>query len=188
MRLDEKVLLAHQTLLDESSGSTPTLTKRRCDMRTQLSDAMQARLGPQIPGMEWRPDVAKAQEVCPDPSAAAAMPKWPLHASTPQWVGALTDRGLPGSVSRQLDDMLSMPFNLYIINYEPPRGFMVPKFTTFNGTSDLFDHIMHYRQLMTLDIGNDTLLYKVFPANLHVQALSWFHCLPKNFVNNFRIC
>lgn len=55
MRLDEKVLLAHQTLLDESSSSTPTLTKRRRDMRTQLSDAMQAWLGPQIPGMEGRP-------------------------------------------------------------------------------------------------------------------------------------
>ena len=84
--------------------------------------------------------------------------------------------------------MLSMPFNPYIINYEPPRGFMVPKFTMFEGTCDLFDHIMHYKQLMTLDIGNDTLLYKVFPASLHVQALSWFHCLRKNFVNNFKIC
>ena len=48
----------------------------------------------------------------------------------------------------------------------------------YNGTSDLFDHIMHFRRLMTLDIGNDALLCKVFPANLHDQALSWFHYLP----------
>ncbi|RVW60307.1 hypothetical protein CK203_084063 [Vitis vinifera] len=45
---------------------------------------------------------------------------------------------------------------------------------------------MHYRQLMTLDIGNDVLLCKVFPASLQGQALSWFHRLPPNSVNNFR--
>ena len=62
---------------------------------------------------------------------------------------------------------------------------MVPKFTTYDGTSDPFDHIMHYRQLMTLDIRNDALLCKVFPTSLHGQALSWFHRLPKNSMNNF---
>nr|CAN71008.1 hypothetical protein VITISV_025165 [Vitis vinifera] len=56
--------------------------------------------------------------------------------------------------------MLSTPFSPDIINYEPPRGFMVPKFSTYDGTSDLFDHITHYKQLMTLDIGNDALLCK----------------------------
>ena len=45
---------------------------------------------------------------------------------------------------------------------------------------------MHYRQLITLDIGNDTLLCKVFPASLQGQAaLSWFHRLPINSVDNF---
>ncbi|RVW58553.1 hypothetical protein CK203_111389 [Vitis vinifera] len=33
---------------------------------------------------------------------------------------------------------------------------------------------MHYRQVMTLDIGNDALLCKVFPASLQGQTLSWF--------------
>ena len=81
--------------------------------------------------------------------------------------------------------MLSTLFSPHIINYKPLRGFMVPKFTTYDGTSDLFDHIMHYRQLMTVDIGNNALLCKVFLASLHGQALSWFHYLPKNSVNNF---
>ncbi|RVW21303.1 hypothetical protein CK203_110085 [Vitis vinifera] len=92
----------------------------------------------------------------------------------------------PSSISRRLDDMLSMPFSSRIINYEPPRGFIVPKFSTYDGSSDPFDHIMHYRQLMTLDIGNDMLLCKVFPANLQGQAFSWFHRLPMNLVDNFR--
>ncbi|RVW17495.1 hypothetical protein CK203_085521 [Vitis vinifera] len=102
-----------------------------------------------------------------------------------------TGRNLPneppiGSISKRLDDMLSTPFCSHIIHYEPPRGFLVPKFSTYDGTNDPFDHIMHYRQLMTLDIGNDALLCKVFPASLQGQAFSWFHRLPPNSVGNFR--
>nr|CAN76189.1 hypothetical protein VITISV_011997 [Vitis vinifera] len=82
--------------------------------------------------------------------------------------------------------MLSTPFCSNIIHYKPPRGFLVPKFSTYDGTNDPFDHIMYYRQLMTLDIGNDALLCKVFPASLQGQALSWFHRLPPNSVGNFR--
>ena len=77
-------------------------------------------------------------------------------------------------------------FHPLIINYESPRGFMVLKFSTYDGTSDSFHHIMHYKQLMTLNIGNDALLCKVFSASLHGQALSWFHRLQMNSMNNFR--
>ncbi|XP_010661206.1 uncharacterized protein LOC104881735 [Vitis vinifera] len=82
--------------------------------------------------------------------------------------------------------MFSTPFCSHIIHYDPPRGFLVPKFSTYDGFSDPFDHIMHYRQLMTLDIGNDALLCKVILASLQGQALSWFHRLPPNSVGNFR--
>ncbi|XP_034706692.1 uncharacterized protein LOC117930242 [Vitis riparia] len=82
--------------------------------------------------------------------------------------------------------MLSTSFSSRIIHYDPPRGFLVPKFSAYDESSDPFDHIMHYRQLMTLDIGNDALLCKVFPASLQGQALSWFHRLPPNSVDNFR--
>lgn len=87
-------------------------------------------------------------------------------------------RFLLDSINRRLDDMLSTSFGPYIINYELPRGFVVPKFTMYDGISDLFDHIMHFRQLMTLDIGNVVLMCKVFLAILHGQALPWFHRLP----------
>lgn len=90
------------------------------------------------------------------------------------------------SISRQLDDMLSMSFGPYIVICEPPRGFVVPKFTMYDGTSDLFDHIMYFRQLISLDIGNDTLMCKVFPISLQGQALSWFHCLTQNSLNTFQ--
>ncbi|KAL6311553.1 hypothetical protein AAG906_005215 [Vitis piasezkii] len=73
--------------------------------------------------------------------------------------------------------MLSTSFDPYIINYEPPSGFIVPKFIMYDKTRDSFYHIMHFRQLMTLDIGNDALLCKVFPTSLYDQTLSWFHRL-----------
>ncbi|RVW52933.1 hypothetical protein CK203_072727 [Vitis vinifera] len=67
-----------------------------------------------------------------------------------------------------------------------PQGDSRTKIIHIRWSSDPFDHIMHYRQLLMLDIGNDALLCKVFPANLQEQALSWFHRLHPNSVGNFR--
>ena len=90
-----------------------------------------------------------------------------------------------GSTSWQLDDMLSIPFDPHIISYEPPKGFLVPKLTIYDGTSDLFDHWLHYWKLMTLDIRNDVPFNKVFPTSLHGSTLPWFHHLPQNSINSF---
>ena len=57
----------------------------------------------------------------------------------------LIERGPLGFVNGRLDDMISTPFNPYIIDYEPPRGFMMPKFMTYDKTSDPYDHFLHYR-------------------------------------------
>ncbi|RVW28040.1 hypothetical protein CK203_097976 [Vitis vinifera] len=125
------------------------------------------------------------QEAYPGPSVAPVIPDWPPHPPLQQIEEDMIVRGPLGSISRRLDDMLSTPFSSSIINYEPSRGFIVPKFSAYDGSSDPFDHIMHYRQLMTLDKGNDALLCKVFPASLQGPALSWFHHLPKDSVDNF---
>ena len=65
------------------------------------------------------------------------------------------------------------------------RRFVVPKFIMYDKMSDPFDHIMHFRQLMTLNIGHNALMCKVFLASLHGQALSWFYHLPHNSMNIF---
>ncbi|RVX19897.1 hypothetical protein CK203_005315 [Vitis vinifera] len=148
-----------------------------------------------------RPPVATTRAPRPDPMIAPMVQNVPPHRD-PMVTLAMRNvhshlaerpagRNLPneppiGSISKRLDDMLSTPFCSHITHYKPPRGFLVPKFSTYDGTNDPFDHIMHYRQLMTLDIGNDALLCKVFPASLQRQALSWFHRLPPNSVDNFR--
>ena len=55
----------------------------------------------------------------------------------------------------------------------------------FNGSSDPYDHMLHYNQAMTLNADNDHLLCKVFPANLQGPTLAWFHKLPRNLINSF---
>ncbi|RVW31540.1 hypothetical protein CK203_087973 [Vitis vinifera] len=185
---------------EESSDSTHFSAKRQRDKKSQLSNSMRARLGPQEPGRS-RPPMATTWAPRPDPMATPMVQNVHPHRDpvvTPVMRNVHshpaeqpTGRNIPneppiGSISKRLDDMLSTPFCSHIINYEPPRGFLVPKFSTYDGTNDPFDHIMHYRQLMTLDIGNDALLCKVFPASLQGQALSWFHRLPPNSVGNFR--
>ncbi|RVW73969.1 hypothetical protein CK203_053140 [Vitis vinifera] len=133
-------------------------------------------------------DAPMVQNVPPhrDPMVTPAMRNVHSHLAERPAGRNLPNEPPIGSISKRLDDMLSTPFCSHITHYEPPRGFLVPKFSTYDGTNDPFDHIMHYRQLMTLDIGNDALLCKVFPASLQGQALSWFHRLPPNSVDNFR--
>ena len=64
-------------------------------------------------------------------------------------------------------------------------GFVIPAFATFDGSADPYDHMLHYNQTMILNVDNDRLLCKVFPASLQGLALAWFHMLPGNSINSF---
>ena len=86
---------------------------------------------------------------------------------------------------RGLEDMLSSPLGQYILSYEPPRGFVIPSFIMYDGSSDLYDHMLHFNQVMILSTGNDCLLCKVFPTSLKGPALAWFHKLPRGSINSF---
>ncbi|RVW77300.1 hypothetical protein CK203_050122 [Vitis vinifera] len=157
---------------EESSDSTHISAKRQRDRKSQLSNSMRARLGSQEPGRS-RPPAATTEAARPDPVVTPMVQNvlphrdprvtpmvWNVHShlAARQDGRNLPNEPLIGSISKRLDDMLSTPFCSHIIHYEPPRGFLVPKFSTYDGSNDPFDHIMHYRQLMTLDIGNDALL------------------------------
>ena len=91
----------------------------------------------------------------------------------------------PSSLIQRHDDMLSSLLGQYILDYEPPRGFAIPAFATFNGSTDPYDHMLHYNQAMILNVGNDRLLCKVFPIGLRGFTLPWFHKLPCNLINSF---
>ena len=81
--------------------------------------------------------------------------------------------------------MLSIPLGQHVLDYDPPRGFSIPPFTMYDGSSDPYDHMRHFNQAMILNAGDDRLLCKVFPANLKGLALVWFHKLPIGSINTF---
>ena len=81
--------------------------------------------------------------------------------------------------------MLSSPLGQHILDYEPPRGFVIPSFAMYDGSSDPYDHLLHFNQAMILNAGNDRLLCKVFPASLKGPALAWFDKLPRGSLNSF---
>ena len=82
-------------------------------------------------------------------------------------------------------DMLSSPLGQHILDYEPPREFVIPSFAMYDGSSDPYDHMLHFNQAMILNAGNDRLLCKVFPASMKGPALAWFHKLPRGSLNSF---
>ena len=84
-----------------------------------------------------------------------------------------------------LEDMLSSPLGPHILSYEPPRGFVMPSFTMYDGSTDSYDHMLHFNQIMILSVGNERLLCKVFPVSLKGLALAWFHKLPGGSINSF---
>ena len=83
------------------------------------------------------------------------------------------------------DDMLSSPLGQHILDYEPPRGFVIPAFVMFDGYADPYDHMLHYNQARILNARNDRMLCKVFLASLQRPLLAWFHMLPGNSINSF---
>ena len=89
------------------------------------------------------------------------------------------------SAVQRPQDMLSTPLGQHILDYDPPRGFSIPPFAMYDGSSDPYDHMLHYNQAMILNAGDDRLLCKVFPASLKGPALAWFHKLPRASINTF---
>ena len=67
-------------------------------------------------------------------------------------------------------DMLSSPLGQHILDYEPPRGFVIPPFSMYDDSSNPYDHILHFNQAMIHNTGNDRLLCKVFPTSLKGPA------------------
>ena len=92
---------------------------------------------------------------------------------------------LPSTIVRGPKDMLFSPLGQHILSYEPLRGFVIPSFAMYDGSSDPYDHMLHFNQAMILNAGNDRLLFKVFTASLKRPALAWFHKLPQGFINSF---
>ena len=107
------------------------------------------------------------------------------HVSNPRLIRTPSPRRNLDPALSALDYMSSFLFVQAILNQEARPHFALPKFEMYDALQDPFDHLMHCRQIMTLQTHNDTQLCKVFPSNLAGPALSWFHWLPPNKVTSF---
>ena len=75
----------------------------------------------------------------------------------------------PTTLIRRPDDMLSSPLGQPILDYEPPRWFVILAFTTFDGATGPYENMLYYNQAIILNTGNSWLLCKVFPSSLWGQ-------------------
>ncbi|RVW25983.1 hypothetical protein CK203_098045 [Vitis vinifera] len=159
-----KRCVAHTSFIDGASPSSALKRPAKIQWykKPQLLDSMRARLGPQEPRKPRSP-VTTTWGAHRDPMITPMVQNVHPHLAVRQAGRNLPNEPPIGSISKRLDDMLSMPFCSHIIHYEP------------QGDSSCLN-----------SPRNDALLCKVFPANLQGQTLSWFHRLPPNSVDNFK--
>ena len=109
----------------------------------------------------------------------------PLPFIYPTAGAALSPHLVSFATIRGPEDMLSSQLGQHILSYEPPCGFAILSFHMYDGSSDPYDHMLHFNQVMILSAGNDRLLCKVFLTNLKGPALAWFHKLLRGSINSF---
>ena len=66
-----------------------------------------------------------------------------------------------------------------------PSRFIRPPFNSYDGKTDLLEHVNHYIHMMSLHTHNDVLMCKVFPSSLEPTALRWFNGLRKGSIHSF---
>ena len=77
------------------------------------------------------------------------------------------------------------PFSREIEGLDSLENFMPPRFTLYDGKSDLRSHVSHVRQMMALWNYMDALMCRVFPYSLGDLRLKWFNKLPAESIENF---
>ena len=172
-----------------AQGSTRAKSPRKHSHRPTFSDAVSGAFG------KAKREANKKQNQSEQPPRNTSMlpigtiPPVPLlHLA---FGTGLTFYMPPSPLNRGPDNMLSSPLGKHILDYEPPRGFVILAFTMVDGSADPYDHMLHYNQVMTLNASNDCLLCKVFRASLRGPTLAWFYKLPHNSIihlMNFGVC
>ncbi|KAI0488065.1 hypothetical protein KFK09_027889 [Dendrobium nobile] len=85
----------------------------------------------------------------------------------------------------QRDIQESSPFTEAVLRYPVPARFKLPNIDSYDGTSDPYEHIDHYRTIMHIQQAPDALLCQVFPTTLKGQARTWFYSLPPRSIPLF---
>ena len=88
-------------------------------------------------------------------------------------------------MSRALRRAAWLPFSDDIERAPRLSRFTWPPFYSYDGKTDLVEHISHYIHMMSLHTHNNTLMCKVFPLSLRPTALRWFNGLRKGSTHSF---
>ena len=89
------------------------------------------------------------------------------------------------AMSRALRRAAQSPFSEDIQWAPMPSKFTWPPFNSYDGKTDLVEHVSHYIHMMSLHTHNDSLMCKVFPLSLGPTALRWFNGLRKGSIHSF---
>ncbi|XP_028071428.1 uncharacterized protein LOC114273807 [Camellia sinensis] len=87
---------------------------------------------------------------------------------------------------RELARLSTTPFSVEIENTPLPPGFHQPKFTLYDGKTDLYMHVSHFRQIMVGYRRNDALMCLVFSSSLGELGLKWFERLPTESIEGWQ--
>ncbi|GKV19153.1 hypothetical protein SLEP1_g29446 [Rubroshorea leprosula] len=82
-------------------------------------------------------------------------------------------------------DLDSAPLNLSIIAEPYQEGFKIPHLETYDGSGDPDEHLHTYQAIMRIQIANDAMMCKVFPATLKSTARRLYHKLPKHSIDSY---
>ena len=142
-------------------------SRKRSPRRPSRSVNVTRRRARREPSRDQRPPTPAHKYV---PDRAGGFPP-PMPSMYPPYGAAPMPQMIALSAVWGLQDMLSTPLGQHILDYDPPRSFSIPPFAMYDGSSNPYDHMLHYNQAMILSAGDDRLLCKVFLANL--KALLW---------------
>ncbi|KAF5932950.1 hypothetical protein HYC85_029121 [Camellia sinensis] len=104
------------------------------------------------------------------------------------WTHGSVEVGMPvphlacEPTDKALARLHSSSFVPVIENAPLPSGFIRPKFTTYEGKTDPYMHLSHFRQVMAVYRRNEALMCILFPSSLGDLGLTWFERLPEGSI------
>ena len=158
--------------LSSGSSSLPDLSPPKNNMEVESTKRPPRRSSCSVSGMHRRVRREISRERRQSMQALENVPTWhrgvapSLPFMYPTFGAAPAPHMLTSTTVRGPEDMLSSSLGQHILSYEPPRGFAIPSFAMYDGSSNPYDHMLYFNQAMILNAGNDRLLCKVFRASL----------------------
>ncbi|GAA0170975.1 hypothetical protein LIER_25121 [Lithospermum erythrorhizon] len=79
-----------------------------------------------------------------------------------------------------------MPFTDRLDVVPFPKGFVLPQFTLFGGSSDPIKHLQGFLTKMTITSNNSDIYAKAYFNSLSDKALVWYVALPLKSIDTYQ--